>query len=162
MDFNPDNGNLYWSGYWSSGFFSEGGSFRLVDVTNGTSTEISTFGQFETITGFNVNGICPPPPPTPAESYTFNGAFFSYGTINLTTGAFTSINFTPQGSSYYPQTADNKEVDAQYAIMSDFGFPATYYLSHVNFTTLTADSIGIVGPLASGQNVHKGNGLQCS
>ncbi len=60
MDFNPDNGNLYWSGYWSSGFFSEGGSFRLVDVTAGTSTQISSFGQYETITGFNVNGICAP------------------------------------------------------------------------------------------------------
>ncbi len=57
MDFNPDNGNLYWSGYWSSGFFSEGGSFRLVNVATGTSTQISTFGQYETITGFNVNGI---------------------------------------------------------------------------------------------------------
>ena len=58
--FNPDNGNLYWSGYWTSGFFSEGGSFRLVDVTTGTSTQISAFGQFETITGFNVNDICVP------------------------------------------------------------------------------------------------------
>ncbi len=73
MDFNPDNGNLYWSGYWSSGFFSEGGSFRLVDVTNGTSTEISTFGQFETITGFNVNGIC-----SPAATFQFS--------VNVTNG----------------------------------------------------------------------------
>ena len=49
---------MYWSGYWSSGFFSEGGSFRLVNVANGTSTQISAFGQYETITGFNVNGVC--------------------------------------------------------------------------------------------------------
>ena len=39
MDFDPSNGNLYWAGYWSSGWFSEGGSFRLIDVTTGTSTE---------------------------------------------------------------------------------------------------------------------------
>jgi hypothetical protein len=58
MDFNPENGNLYWCGYWSSGFFSEGGSFRLVDVTTGTSTEIAAFGQFENLTGFNVDAIC--------------------------------------------------------------------------------------------------------
>jgi hypothetical protein len=62
MDFNPENGNLYWSGYWSDGFFSEGGSFRLVDISNGTSTEIGTFGQFETITGFSIDGDCPPVP----------------------------------------------------------------------------------------------------
>jgi len=58
MDFNPDNGNLYWTGVWSSGFFGGGVSFRLVDVTAGTSTEIAPFGEFETLTGFNVNGIC--------------------------------------------------------------------------------------------------------
>ena len=94
--------------------------------------------------------------PTGGESYTYNGGFGSYGTINLTTGAFTSWNFKPQGSSYYPVTADNDSLNSQYAIMSDFGFPAGYYLMKVNFTTLTGDSIGVVGPLASGQNVIKG------
>ena len=89
-------------------------------------------------------------------AYTFNGAFFTYGTINLNTGAFTSMNFTPQGSSYYPATADNNEVDAQYAIMSDFNWPTNYYLWHINFTTLSGDSIAPVGPLASGQNMIKG------
>jgi hypothetical protein len=89
-------------------------------------------------------------------AYTFNGAFFTYGTINLSTGAFTSMNFVPQGSSYYPATADNNEVDAQYAIMSDFSFPSNYFLWHINFTTLSGDSIAPVGPLASGQNVIKG------
>jgi len=90
------------------------------------------------------------------EAYTFNGGIFSYGTINLNTGAFSTLNFMPQGGSYYPATADNKEQDAQYTIMSDFSFPSHYYLWHVDFTTLTGDSIAPVGPLASGQNVIKG------
>jgi len=156
MDFNPADGNLYWSGYWSDGFFSEGGSFRLVDVTNGTSTEISATGQFVTLTGFNVNGICPPPPPPTAESYIFNGGVFSYGTMDLTTGAFTTMNFLPQGSNYYPATADNNEVDGQYAIMADFGFPASYYLWHIDFTAMSGDSIAPVSGLASGQGYIKG------
>ena len=42
MDFNPETGNLYWGAYWTSGFFSSGGSFRQIDVTTGTSTEITT------------------------------------------------------------------------------------------------------------------------
>jgi hypothetical protein len=91
-------------------------------------------------------------------AYTFNGGAFRYGTINLTTGVFTSLNFMPQGSSHYPATADNDEVDAQYAIISDFSFPPNYYLWHINFNTLTGDSIATVGPLASGQNVIKGMG----
>ncbi len=156
MDFNPDNGNLYWTGVWSSGFFGGGVSFRLVDVTMGTSTEIAAFGEFETLTGFNVNGICPPPPPPTAESYTFNGGVFSYGTIDLTTGAFITLDFRPQGSSFYPATADNDTVNSQYAIMSDFSYPANYYLMHVNFTTLAGDSIAPVGPMISGQTAIKG------
>ncbi len=156
MDFNPADGNLYWSGYWSDGFFSEGGSFRLVDVTNGTSTEISSTGQFVTLTGFNVNGICPPPPPPTAESYTFNGGVFSYGTMDLTTGEFTTMNFLPQGSNYYPATADNNQEDGQYAIMADFGFPTSYYLWHIDFTAMTGDSIAPVSGLASGQGYVKG------
>ena len=91
-----------------------------------------------------------------STAYAFDGQFFSYGTIDLGTGSFTSISFTPQGSSYYPATADNDGVDAQYAIMSDFGYPATYYLSHVNFSAMTADSIAPVGPLAAGQIFIKG------
>ena len=58
MDFNPDNNNLDWSGYKTTAM-SEYGSFRLVDLTTGTSTQISQSGPYEAITGFNVNGICP-------------------------------------------------------------------------------------------------------
>ncbi|MBK6913953.1 MAG: T9SS type A sorting domain-containing protein [Ignavibacteriales bacterium] len=57
MDFNPVDSTLYWAGYWIAGF-SEGGSFRLIDVNNGTSTELGTYGQFETITGFSINANC--------------------------------------------------------------------------------------------------------
>jgi len=155
MDFNPDNGNLYWCGYWTSGFFSEGGSFRLVDVTTGTSTELAAYGQFNNLTGFNVNALCPLPPPQTAESYVFNGGVFSYGTIDLTTGLFTTMNFSPQGSSQYPAVGDNKEVDAQYAIMSDFSFPVNYSLWHIEFGTMSGDSIAPVGPLAAGQSTIK-------
>jgi hypothetical protein len=89
-------------------------------------------------------------------TYTFDGSFFSYGTIDLGTGAFTSMNFLPQGSSYYPATADNNDINGQYAIMSDFNYPANYYLWYVNFSTLTGDSLATVGPLASGQTSIKG------
>ncbi len=89
-------------------------------------------------------------------AYTFDGAFFSYGTIDLTTGAFTTMNFTPQGSSYYPATGDNNATGSQYAIMSDFAFPSNYFLWSVDFVGMTGDSIAPVGPLASGQNVLKG------
>ncbi len=58
MDFNPENGNLYWGAYWSSGFFSEGPSFRQIDVTNGTSTEIIALGEFDNYVSFSVNAIC--------------------------------------------------------------------------------------------------------
>ena len=104
--------------------------------------------------GATVNATTAVPPP--GESYAYDGAFGSYGTINLTTGAFTSWNFKPQGSSYYPVTADNTTLNSQYTIMADFGFPPTHSLWHINFTSLTADSIAQVGPLASGQNVIKG------
>jgi hypothetical protein len=58
MDFNPENGNLYWGAYWSSGFFSEGPSFREIDVTNGTSTEIIALGEFDNYVSFSVNAVC--------------------------------------------------------------------------------------------------------
>ena len=58
MDFDPENGNLYWGAYWSSGFFSEGPSFRLIDVTAGTSTEIVALGEFDNYVSFTVNSIC--------------------------------------------------------------------------------------------------------
>lgn len=90
-----------------------------------------------------------------AVTYAFNGGFFRYGTIDLTTGAFTSLDFYPQGGNYYPATADNIGEDEQLAIMSDFSFPTNYYLWNVNFATLSGDSIAPVGPLASGQTVIK-------
>ena len=70
MDFNPEDGNLYWSAYWSSGFFDEGGSFRVIDPIAGTSTEIGTFGSFETITGLSINADCP----TPVEMTSFTAS----------------------------------------------------------------------------------------
>jgi len=70
MDFDPQSGNLYWSAYWSSGFFDEGGSFRVVDALAGTSTELGVFGSFETITGLSINADCP----TPVEMTSFSAA----------------------------------------------------------------------------------------
>jgi photosystem II stability/assembly factor-like uncharacterized protein len=60
MDFNPETGNLYWGGYWSSGFFSSGGTFRQINTATGTSTEILALGQYENYISFSVNGICEP------------------------------------------------------------------------------------------------------
>jgi photosystem II stability/assembly factor-like uncharacterized protein len=152
MDFNPETGNLYWGGYWSSGFFSSGGTFRQIDVTTGTSTEILPLGQYENYISFSVNGLCPVTGPV---SYVFNSALFSYGTVDLSTGAFTSLNFFPTGSSLLPVTGDNIGTDEQYAIMSNYA-STTFYLWDINFNTLSGDSIGIVSPLASGQTVVKG------
>lgn len=87
-------------------------------------------------------------------AYAFDGALFSYGTIDLGTGAFTSIGFVPQGSSYYPVSGDNFGVDEQYAIMADFSMSG-FYLWHINFTTLTSDSVAPVSSLASGQTIIK-------
>jgi hypothetical protein len=93
--------------------------------------------------------------PPPGDSYAYHGGFASYGTINLTTGAFTTWNFRPQGNSHYPITADNDSLNSQYAIMSDFAL-TNYYLMHVNFATISGDSIAPLGALASGQNIIKG------
>ena len=87
-------------------------------------------------------------------TYGFDGAFFSYGTFDLGTGAFTSLNFVPQGSNYYPVSGDNLGVDEQYAIMADFSFTG-FYLWHINFSTLTSDSVAPVGPFAAGQTSVK-------
>ena len=83
-------------------------------------------------------------------TYGFDGAFFTYGTFDLGTGAFTSLNFIPQGNNYYPVSGDNLGVDEQYAIMADFSFTG-FYLWHINFSTLTSDSVAPVGPFAAGQ-----------
>jgi hypothetical protein len=88
-------------------------------------------------------------------AYAFNGAFFSYGTINLNTAAFTSLNFNPQGTSRYPVAADNVTEDEQYAIVADFAFPPNYFIWHINFTTLSGDSIAPLGALAAGQTQVK-------
>ncbi len=87
-------------------------------------------------------------------TYAFDGAVFSYGTINLSTGAFTSLSFIPQGNNNYPVSGDNDGTDGQYAIMTDFNLSG-FYLWHINFTALTSDSIAVVGPLASGQTQIK-------
>jgi photosystem II stability/assembly factor-like uncharacterized protein len=87
-------------------------------------------------------------------TYAFDGAFFSYGTIDPATGVFTSMNFIPQGSSYYPVSGDNDGTDGQFAVMADFSLSG-YYLWHINFINLTSDSIAQVGPLASGQTQIK-------
>ena len=89
-------------------------------------------------------------------TYAFHGGLFRYGTLNLNTGLFTSLDFYPQGSNYYPVTGDNIDTDGQLAIMSDFAFPSNYFLWEVNFITLSGDSIAPVGPLASGQTTIKG------
>ena len=151
MDFNPETGNLYWGAYWTSGFFSSGGSFRLIDVTTGTSTEILPLGQYENYISFSVNGLCPQLGPT---SYVFNSNFYKYGTVDLSTGTFTSLDFFPPGSNYQPVTGDNLGTDEQYAIMANNAF-TTFYLWNINFNTLSGDSIGIVGPLAAGQTAVK-------
>ncbi|NWG28818.1 MAG: hypothetical protein HXY48_09830 [Ignavibacteriaceae bacterium] len=104
--------------------------------------------------GVEVNATTLVPPP--GESYAYNGGLGSYGTINLTTGAFTSWNLRPQGNAYYPATADNDSLNSHYVIMSDFSFPSNYYLWHVSFAPISADSIAPVGPLVSGQNMIKG------
>ncbi len=87
-------------------------------------------------------------------AYAFNGGPFSYGTIDLGTGAFTSMGFIPQGSSYYPVSGDNFGVDEQYAIMADFNLSG-FYLWHINFSSLTSDSVAQVSPLAAGQTMVK-------
>ena len=150
MDFNPEDGSLYWTGYWSSGFFSEGGSFRSIDVTNGTSTEIAAFGQFETLTAFNVNAVCQSAQTT---AYVYHGGVGSYGTLDLSTGAFTTINMGIQGS-YFALSADNDGIDGQYVAMSNYSL-TSFFLAHMNFTTQTQDSIGPLAPLAAGQTQIK-------
>jgi hypothetical protein len=89
------------------------------------------------------------------EAYAYEGALASYGTINLSTGAFTTLSFRPQGNNYYPLTADTDTLNSHYAIMATFS-QSNFYLWNVNFTTLTSDSIAPVGPLAAGQNRIKG------
>ena len=87
-------------------------------------------------------------------AYTFNADFYKYGTVDLSTGAFTSLNFFPPGTNYQPVTGDNLGTDEQYAIMANMAFN-TFYLWNINFNTLSGDSIGIVGPLAAGQTAVK-------
>ena len=89
----------------------------------------------------------------------FNSNFYKYGTVDLSTGAFTSLDFFPPGSNYQPVTGDNLGTDEQYAIMANNAF-TTFYLWNINFNTLSGDSIGVVGPLAAGQTAVKGNGTQ--
>jgi Secretion system C-terminal sorting domain len=88
MDFDPETGDLYWSAYWSSGFFSEGASFRLIDVANGTSTEITPLGEFDNYVSFSVNAICAP---LPVELSSFSASANGNSvTMNWTTA--TEIN----------------------------------------------------------------------
>ncbi|HRN25776.1 MAG TPA: T9SS type A sorting domain-containing protein [Ignavibacteriaceae bacterium] len=152
LDFNPETGNLYWGAYWSSGFFSSGGSFRQINVSTGTSTEITPLGQYQNYISFSVNGLCPVTGPI---AYTFDSNTYSYGTVDLSTGAFTSLNFFPQGNSMQAVTGDNNGTDSQYSIVANTAFN-TFYLWDINFNTLSGDSIGVVGPFAAGQTVVKG------
>jgi len=87
-------------------------------------------------------------------TYVFNSALFSYGTVDLSTGAFTSLNFFPPGSNYLTVTGDNFGTDEQYSIVSNYA-STIFYLWNINFNTLSGDSIGIVGPLAAGQTAVK-------
>ena len=87
-------------------------------------------------------------------AYTFNGDFYRYGTVDLSTGAFTSLDFFPPGSNFQPVTGDNLGTDEQYAIMTNNSF-TTFYLWNINFNTLSGDSIGVVGPFAAGQTTVK-------
>lgn len=84
-------------------------------------------------------------------AYAFDGAFFRYGTIDLNSGAFTSLNFLPQGNDKYPVSGDNDGINSQYTIMANFSLTG-FYLYHLDFVSLTADSIAEVGPLAAGQS----------
>ncbi len=88
MDFDPVTGDLYWSAYWSTGFFSEGASFRLIDVTSGTSTEITPLGEFDNYVSFSVNAICAP---LPVELSSFSAsANGNTVTLNWTTATETN------------------------------------------------------------------------
>jgi hypothetical protein len=99
MDFNPETGDLYWSAYWSSGFFSEGASFRHIDVANGTSTEITPLGEFDNYVSFSVNAICQI---VPVEFSSFSSSVNGTSvTLNWTTA--TEINnkgFSVERKSY--------------------------------------------------------------
>ncbi len=152
LDFNSETGDLYWGAYWSSGFFSSGGSFRHINIATGTSTEITPLGQYQNYVSFSVNGLCPTTGPV---AYTFDSDQYKYGTVNLSTGAFTSLNFFPQGSSMQAVTGENNGTDAQYSIVANTAF-TNFYLWNINFNTLSGDSIGVVGPLAAGQTAVKG------
>lgn len=88
MDFNPETGNLYWGAYWSSGFFSQGPSFRQIDVTNGTSTEIIAMGEFDNYVSFSVNAICDI---VPVELTSFS-ANVTGGSVVLNWSTATEIN----------------------------------------------------------------------
>ena len=46
-------------------------------------------------------------------TYVFNSNFYKYGTVDLSTGAFTSLDFFPPGSNYQPVTGDNLGTDEQ-------------------------------------------------
>jgi hypothetical protein len=88
MDFNPETGNLYWGGYWTSGFFSSGGTFRQINTTNGTSTEILPLGQYENYISFSINGNCSV---VPVELTSFS-ANVNDGIVDLNWSTATEIN----------------------------------------------------------------------
>jgi hypothetical protein len=69
-----------------------------VNVTNGTSTQISAFGQFETITGFNVNGFCAIEDPTSVTSTTINDSQINVGFTPNTNNDNVVIVFNTWGS----------------------------------------------------------------
>ncbi|MBK6913954.1 MAG: hypothetical protein IPH11_09915 [Ignavibacteriales bacterium] len=67
-------------------------------------------------------------------TYAFDGAFFRYGTIDLNSGAFTSLNFLPQGNDKYPVSGDNDGINGQYTIMANFSLTG-FYLYHLDFVS---------------------------
>jgi len=143
--YKTTDGGLTWFSDFNSSFNEA--FYKIKFTENGTGIICSSGGKF-----LINNDYVSQQQPT---AYAFNGAFFSYGTINLNTATFTTINFNPQGNSRYPVAADNVTEDDQYAIVADFSYPPNYFIWHIDFTTLSGDSIAPLGSLAAGQTQVK-------
>ena len=144
--YKTTNGGTTWFSDFNSGYNEA--FYKIKFTENGTGIICSSGGKFLINTDYV--------PISQQQSYAFNGGWFSYGTIDLTTGLWTTMNFNPQGNNKYPVVADNKEADGQYSIMADFSYPTNYFLWHVNFATMSGDSIAPLGPLATGQTGIRG------
>ena len=90
LDFNPETGNLYWGAYWTSGFFSSGGSFRQIDVTDWyINRDITPLGQYENYISFSVNGLCDI---VPVELTSFSANVNENNLVTLNWSTATEIN----------------------------------------------------------------------